>query len=208
MQQPFLFYNCGKSLSVYLILCNKNGSNIIIDSPHHCYRMNFIRHVSVTEKLKCNTSDEARLYGRLSTAGRSLLPRDISPNVDILLLKWSQLEVLCFPRRMRHALCLSLDDGKTERETNNGKINRQLNLTPQETGFEPKQLGTQRTRWLFILQGGIKRCGHLFNFTIVSATTRRVDKDACEAFNCRLMQLYHWGIYRKKVRCLHIYISP
>lgn len=31
---------------------------------------------------------------------------------------------------------------KTEEETINGKINRELNVTPQETGFEPKQLGT------------------------------------------------------------------
>lgn len=106
--------------------------------------------MSRTQKLKSNTSVEARLHGRLSAAGRALLPRDISPNVDIPLLKWSQLEVLCFPRRMRNALCLSLDDGKkkikTERETNNGRINRQLNFTPQETGFEPKQLGMQRMR--------------------------------------------------------------
>lgn len=120
----------------------------------------------------------------------------IPPNVDIPLLKWSQLEVLCFPRRMRHALCLSLDDGKkkikTERETNNGKINRQLNLTPQETGFEPKQLGTQRTRLLFILQGWNKKVGSSVSFFPIFL------KDASEAFNCRLRQLYCEGLYRKE----------
>lgn len=97
---------------------------------------------------------------RLSAASRAVLLQGISPNVDIPFLKWSQLEVLCFPRRMRNALCLSLDDGKkikTERETNNGKINRQLNLTPQETGFEPKQLGTQEDEMTFCTAGWNKK---------------------------------------------------
>lgn len=47
---------------------------------------------------------------------------------------------------MRNPLCLSWDDGnkiEAETETNNGKINRELNVTPQERGFEPKHSGTQ-----------------------------------------------------------------
>lgn len=32
---------------------------------------------------------------------------------------------------------------EAERETNNGKINTELHLTPQERGFEPKHSGTQ-----------------------------------------------------------------
>lgn len=69
-------------------------------------------------------------------------------NVDdvVPFLRWSELEVLCFPRRMRILLCLWWDDGNRiegERKTNNGKINRELNLKPQERGFEPKHSGTQ-----------------------------------------------------------------
>lgn len=75
-------------------------------------------------------------------------------NVDFPFLRWSELEVLCFPRRMRILLCLWWDDGnrmEAERGTNNGKINRELNLKPQERGFEPKHSGTQ--------------CGHIYTTT-------------------------------------------
>lgn len=43
---------------------------------------------------------------------------------------------------------------KTEEETINGKINREPNLTWPETGFEPKQLGTQRNKIFYIWETG------------------------------------------------------
>lgn len=103
--------------------------------------------VCVTQKQKSNTSDGERLRRQVvcrrasSSAGGYFIKRRFP------FLKWSQLEVLCFPRRMRNAFCLSWEDGKKSRRrggTINGKINRELSLTPQETGSEPKQLGTQR----------------------------------------------------------------
>ena len=70
---------------------------------------------------------------------------------------------------------------KTEGETINGKINRELNLTPQETGFEPKQLGTLRnviymrvcrlSGRLFHCRVEKKVCDHPLCFTAVPAVT-------------------------------------
>lgn len=48
---------------------------------------------------------------------------------------------------------------ETERETNNGKINRALNLPPQEAVFEPSQVGHRRkpVRETFPLHSHIQR---------------------------------------------------
>lgn len=75
---------------------------------------------------------------------------------------------------MRTALCLSWDDGKkikTEGETINGKINREMNLTPQETDFEPKQSRTHRNviymrDWIYCLSERLFHC--------------RVEKKVCD----------------------------
>lgn len=78
---------------------------------------------------------------------------------------------------------------KTEGETINGKINRELNLTPQETGFEPKQMGTQRRRDIyerlyvllvrktFALQDDKKRCAIICFISLYFQTSPPEDED-------------------------------
>lgn len=113
--------------------------------------------------------------GRSSAAARALLLEDIWANADFPFLKGSQAEVLYFPRRMRNPLFImgwwerKKRGIETERETNNGKINRELNLTPQETVFEPKQLGTHGDQCgrLFHCTVSQKRCDRLSNFFIL-----------------------------------------
>lgn len=84
---------------------------------------------------------------------------------------------------------------KTEGGTINGKINRELNLTPQETGFEPKQLGTQRnviymrdcclTGRLFHCRVEKKVCDHPLCVTAVPAVSTRGQSVWCWWY-CRL----------------------
>lgn len=66
----------------------------------------------------CNVTPVMRgdCGSRLSVAGPALLLEGILSNVRFPFLRWSQVEVLCFPRRMRNALCLSWDDGKKSRQ--------------------------------------------------------------------------------------------
>lgn len=102
-------------------------------------------------------------------------------NVDFPFLRWSELEVLCFPRRMRILLCLSWADGnkiEAERETNNGKINRELNLTPQERGFEPKHSGAQ--------------CGHIYIMTEWAAG-RTKGRSVCDS-NCHTSRVFYFHV--------------
>lgn len=153
-------------------------------SQYKCHQLRVLRrNWNVTPVMRRDCG------GRLSAAAPALLPEGILSNVDSP--SWDGVNSRFFVFSQANEKCTLFIMGwwekiKTEGETINGKINRELNLSPQETGFEPKQLGTQRNsdiyetldlllvRETFPPQSREKKvCDHLLYFTVVPACATR-----------------------------------